>query len=407
MARLSPTGRLGILLLSLLPVLSAILQAQVSGLWGPDFGLLDEGSLHHHRAALELLETGRTSADFHPPGYAVFVAAVYFIAGPAPAALRIVQIGLLPIVVAAGAAAGRAIGGRQVGWGTAALMALHPALPRYALRVHGDLLLCLGVALVAAGALPLLRGRKGSSLIAGLGLALAVFIRPPWALLGPSLLLAGLAVGGFWRTGRALALPALLASAVLALNIAWFPPEEGALVRGAHAASSSMLLGSFQFDQQQWDWTFLGPGDPTWERYAESRDEVVLMHPGKGRPHPDVKRALREAAWQRYREPGRLPKKLFIGSARLFVQFPTGAARLVQWAFIAIDVVIGALALLGLVRLRKRALLVLAFLFVPLLLHSVLHVEPRYAVPARVVWYAAAWVGWLSIWANLPPGQSR
>lgn len=399
---MSPRGRLAILLLSALPILSAVMQMQGAGPWGADLGLLDEGSRPHHQAALDLLATGRTDADFHPPGYAVFLAAVYFLAGPVPAAVRITQILLLPIIVGATAAAGRALGGPRVGWGAAALMALHPAVPRYALRLHGDLLLVLGVSLVAAGALPLLRGRGGSSLLAGIGLAIAVFIRPPWALLGPLLVLAALVVSGPWRTARVMLLPAVLASAALALNILWFPPEEGALVRGSHAASSSLLLGTFQYDEQQWDWTFLGPGDPTWQRYARARDLVVMKHPGKGRPHPDVKRALRDEAWSRYREPGRLPKKLFIGTARLFVQFPTGAPRNLQWAFIAVDAVIGGLALLGLVRLRRRAPLVLAFVLVPVLLHSVLHVEPRYAVPARGLWYASASVGWLSLWAGLP-----
>ncbi len=348
---------------------------------------------HNHAMALEILRTGGTDGAFHPPGYAVFVAAVYGLFGADPGWVRLIQAALLPVPIACAAHVGRALGGRRVAWVAAAFMALHPAAARYATNLHADFLCLLGVSLVAAGALPWLLGGRGSKAATAAGIALALWVRPGWALLGLLLAFGGVTVSGPKRTVTALAPAAVLAVLALAANLLWFPPEPGAFVRGSHTASASLLLGSWQYEDRLWDWRFLGPGDPNYDRFRAQEDGIIASIPGKGRPHPEVKAAIRDAAWQRYRHPPRLFKKLAITSVRLWVLFPTGASPPVQFAFVALDGMIGLLALHGLLGLRRRAWVVVPFLATPWLLHALMHVEPRYAAPARAAWFACAALG--------------
>lgn len=351
----------------------------------------------YHAMALEILQTGATADAFHPPGYAAFVALIYGLFGAEPGWVRLVQAALLPVPVACAARIGRVLGGRGVALGAAGAMALHPAAARYATNLYSDLLCIVGVSMVAAGLIPVLVGRKGSSWVAAVGLALALWVRPGWALLGPLLVLAVLATGGTRLAGRTLWPVALVSGLALAANLAWFPPEPGAPVRGAHTASASLLLGTWQFEDRLWDWDFLEPGEPNYDRFRAQEDEVIASVPGKGRPHPDVKAAIRSAAWQRYRHPPRLFKKLGISAVRLWVLFPTGASPPVRWAFVLLDVAALLLALVGLRALGRRVWLVAPFVVTPLLLHGLMHVEPRYAVPARAVWFACAAVGVASL----------
>jgi hypothetical protein len=347
----------------------------------------------NHTMALDILRSGGTADAFHPPGYAVFVAAVYGLFGPEPGWVRLVQAAMLPIPIACAARVGRSFGGERVAWFAAAATALHPAVARYATNLHADLLCIVGVSLVAAGAIPALLGKRGSPWMAAGGLALAVWVRPGWALLGPLLVIGGLIVGGPRRTLRALAPAAGLSIAALALNLLWFPPERGAFVRGSHTASASLLLGSWQYEGRIWDWDFVGPGDPNYDAFRAQEDRIIASFPGKGRPHPEVKAAIRAAAWRRYGDPARMVKKLGISAVRLWVLFPTGASPPVQFAFVVLDVAVLFFALRGLLLLRRRAWLALPFLAVPLLLHGLMHVEPRYAAPARAVWFACAALG--------------
>jgi hypothetical protein len=347
----------------------------------------------NHTMALEILASGGSTDAFHPPGYAAIVAGIYGLFGPEPGWVRVVQAVLLPVPIFCAMRVGRALGGGGVAWFAALAMALHPAAPQYATNVHSDFLVLVAVSMVAGGALPSLVGGRGSPWMAALGLALAVWVRPAWALLGPLLLLGGFGVAGWRKSVRTLAPAALLSIVVLMVNLAWFPPEPGAVVRGSHAASASLLLGSWQYEGRWWDWRFVGPGDANYERFREHEDAIIASVPGKGRPHPDVKAAIRAAAWERYEDRDRMLKKVAISSVRLWVLFPTGASPPIQFAFVALDLLLLLLALRGLALLGRRSWLILPFLAVPLLLHGLMHVEPRYAVPARAVWYVCAVVG--------------
>ena len=138
MDRRSLARQLGVLLLAAAPLLwfwwlcDGQLFAPAEAL-GHTFG-------KNHAMAVEILQTGTTSGAFHPPGYAVIVAAVYGALGPEPGGVRIVQAALLGVPVACAAHVGRALGGRRVAYLAAAATALHPALPRYATYLHADLL---------------------------------------------------------------------------------------------------------------------------------------------------------------------------------------------------------------------------------------------------------------------------
>ena len=404
MDRRSLARQLGVLLLAAAPLLwfwwlcDGQLFAPAEAL-GHTFG-------KNHAMAVEILQTGTTSGAFHPPGYAVIVAAVYGALGPEPGGVRIEQAALLGVPVACAAHVGRALGGRRVAYLAAAATALHPALPRYATYLHADLLCAVGVSLLAAGAIPRLLGQKGSRAAAAVGLALALWVRPGWALLGPLLVLGGIAAVGTKQTARTLWPAAALSVLALGANLLWFPPEPGAPVRGSHTASASLLLGSWQYEGRLWDWDFVGPGDVNYERFREQEDAVIESVPGKGRPHPDVKAAIRAAAWQRYRHPPRLVRKVAISGVRLWVLFPTGASPPVQFAFVALDLAVLGFALAGIAALRRRAWLVVPFLAVPLLLHGLMHVEPRYAVPARAVWFACAAVGASRLWRSGGPRRT-
>lgn len=349
----------------------------------------------NHAMALDLLATGSTDDAFHPPGYAAFVAAVYALFGPEPGWVRIVQAAMLPVPAFCAARVGRALATRGVAQAAALMVVLHPLVPRYATNLHADFLTIVGVSLVAGGAVPALLRRRGSPWMAAVGLALALWVRPGWALLGPLLLVGGALVAGPRRTVRVLWPAAALSTAALVLNLQWFPPERGALVRGSHTASASLLLGSYQYEGRWWDWRFLGPGDPNYDAFRAHEDRIIASIPGKGRPHPDVKAAIRAAAWERYQVPGRGLKKVGISALRLWVLFPTGASPPVQFAFVVLDLIVLLLVLRGLLLLGPRAWVVVPFLVVPLLLHGLMHVEPRYAAPARAVWFACAACGLL------------
>lgn len=139
----------------------------------------------YHILAVNLLETGgltwdgETPTSFRMPGYPLFLAVVYAIAGPAPVAVRLAHAVLSAMTVIPVYFIGRRLGGKSVAAVAAVGVALHPFLLYMTGWVYSEtlffLLLWTGIWLFI---LALDHGSPRSAVLAGLTLGMATLVRP-------------------------------------------------------------------------------------------------------------------------------------------------------------------------------------------------------------------------------------
>ncbi len=371
----------------------------------PDFGGPEPKATHE--AALEILERGRTEMVFHPTGYAYLVAPVYLVLPRVPSSVLWVQILLLPSMVwSVARLAGLAGDGARRA--ALILMALYYPLGYYAASFSSVYPAMIFLSLALAWFLPS-DGRDHVAIRAmasGAALGIATCLRPNLGLVGLVLVLAS------WITTRDLRrtawriLPVAAVSLGLVVVMTWAnPPEPGQLTRGSQAFHRSVLQGSYQFADKWWDWDWYeSDGDPGFVAY---REHIARIEAETGRPFtaPESQPVVAREAWRRISDhPWLALKKAAISAVRIWILIPTHLSSLPIKVIIALqEFVLLASAVGGALVLRRRpaglALLAGTMVLVAAS-HLVLHVEPRYSLPARGAELALAAIGLERLWAT-------
>jgi 4-amino-4-deoxy-L-arabinose transferase-like glycosyltransferase len=235
------------ILLALLVLLAAGLRLAVTA-FGTTAGLggavrNDEDARDYHNLAVQLATRGRYAfgptygwgregTAWRPPGYPVFLAAIYRLAGPSFAAARLTNVALGALSVLLLFAAARGALGRTSAFWAAGLLAFDPYLVHLSSRVLSETLFVFQVALAFA---LMVRAQRGSA--AALAAAALVW---SWAALTRPAVFPVLAALPFWlwasSRGR-LGPGALLGRAVLVLVV-------GGLPIGLWAARNARVLGA-------------------------------------------------------------------------------------------------------------------------------------------------------------------
>jgi 4-amino-4-deoxy-L-arabinose transferase-like glycosyltransferase len=183
--RVTPRGRVVVLALMALAILARLiyvmtLERRIYWYDGTEYSRLALGLLEHGRY---VDEAGRASA-FWPPGYPLFLAAVYRIFGPSVLAIRVAQSVLGSLIVALVFAITRRLASPKVGYLAAAATAVYPL---YIYSTGAVLPIVLQTALVAGAFLLVLRASEKVSVSS----ALAGGLLAGWAVLtAPSSFLA-------------------------------------------------------------------------------------------------------------------------------------------------------------------------------------------------------------------------
>jgi hypothetical protein len=382
-----------------------------------------------HEAALEIVQTGRTAMTYHPTGYSYLVAVVYLLLPEAwrvPIAVLIVQIASLPLVAwCVGRIAAQFGDQRLELWGNWTAALYYP-LGYYAATFNNSFATLVFASLAVVGVLPLLGPNRslGRSLLSGLALGAVACLRPNFGLLGIVFVLA------LWRATRSFR-EAIIRSApiaavslgMLVLMTAINPPEPGQLVRGSQAAAKSLLEGTYQYSYDWWSWDWdrqpddmrtSGFDNPAVRDYFEHLQKIEV-ETGKPATDPVTQAAIRREAWSRIiGMPANTLKKVLVSTVRIWIFVPTHLSSMAVKVLIAVqEFLLLGFALAGLVLMRGcpgGRLLAIGVLAVPTMSHWLLHIEPRYSLPARGIEVALAVVAiealarWLKIVSSKPNG---
>ncbi len=385
---------------------------------GTPYGGYEPGLNHY--AAVEILQTGRTTMTYHPTGYAYLSGSLVVSAllPHLPLSMLAVQIASLPLAVWGVGRIARQFGGSNCrAWGEWGAGLYYPF--GYCAATFSNVYMTfLFATLSFAAFLPLLGGDEtanrsegrapgrslGRSLLVGLLLGLAACLRPNFGLFGVVFALA------LWRSTRSLweaiirSLPIAAVSLALLLTMtALNPPEPGQFARGSQAMNRSLLEATYQYSHQWWDWTWYeDESDPGFHDYLDHIHRIEA-ETGKPKTDPASQAAIGREAWKRILGmPGNTLKKILISSVRIWILIPTQLNSMpVEVAIAVQEFVLLGLTLAGLVGLwGKRGVFLLAagVMLVTTVQHWFLHVEPRYAMPARGIELALAAIATAGIW---------
>jgi hypothetical protein len=354
----------------------------------PDWGG-DEPAANHY-AALEILSTGRTTMMLHATGYSYLVALVYAFLPNVPLSVLAIQGLLLPAVVIATVRIAEKFGGDLAGRCALIVSGTYYAFPYYAAVFTGVFPPYLAVTGSIAVALPLLeKSAPRRAAIAGILLGVAVCCRPNMALVGVVLFASIWWATRSVKTAFVRVLPVgAISLGMLVLMTLVNPPEPGQFVRGSYPMNRSILEGTYQFQDRWWDWEPFGDEKVMAKFWVhEKRLEAESGHPME---HPDTQRLMRRDGLQRIRDyPLNSLKKAVISSVRIWILIPTQFDRLLyEVPFALLEGVLLALAIGGIVITRRRGgpwYLGVGVMAVVAAAHLVLHVEPRYSLPAKGV----------------------
>ena len=256
------------------------------------------------------------------------------------------------------------------------------------------------------------------SLWVGLAVGAVACLRPIFAFIGVVFVLA------LWRATHSLreavvrsAPIAVVSLAMLATMTAVNPPEPNQFVRGSQGMNCSMLAGTFQYTHTWWDWNWdLTLDDPGDQDYWVDRNRIIEEQTGKplvktddpeevaAAMTPATQLAIRREAWSRIIGlPGNTLKKVLISTVRAWILIPTQLSSMAAKMLIAAqEFLLLGLALCGLWLMNRRPglrLLAIGVLAVPTVSHWLLHVEPRYSLPAKGVELSLAVVAFVALGA--------
>jgi hypothetical protein len=187
------------------------------------------------------------------------------------------------------------------------------------------------------------------------------------------------------------------------------PAREGEHIRGGQGMARSLLMGSYQYAYQWWDWEPFETST-TLRGALEYRDhlERLQKQSGEGLDHPATQRLVIEAGWQRYMSsPALFLKKAFISAVSVWILIPTffGSA-LLSIAFAIAEATLLALAIDGYILTARTTRLwpfLLGLLLIPTLFHIPFHVEARYSSPMKPLELALAAVAITRLWSSRVP----
>ncbi|MCC6132326.1 MAG: hypothetical protein IT186_20580 [Acidobacteria bacterium] len=370
----------------------------------PDYG--GPEPFENHRAAVEILATGRTTMTFHPPGYAYLVAATYAIAPPVPFSVLVLQVLMLPVLVEVGALAARDLGSNLEQPARWAIAAYFPFA--YFASVFNSIfpttLAIASAAVLAKRAFD--RPTVGRTALAGLLIGVSACLRPNFALAG-----AGFVIG-LWLSRKSLmgfvkgaAVAGVVGGGLFAVVNTVNAPSTDQSLRGGYGLWAGILVGTYQYEYQWWDWDWYY--DESYRGFREYKAELSGIEHRSGKPvtHPASEPLLREAALRRLREnPGRTFKKMLISLVRIWVLVPTHLQAGTARVFVGVlELAVLGLGVIGLFKLRRSAFFWFAFsvIAIPMITHVILHVEPRYSLPAKPFIVIAALAGVRAIMSAL------
>ena len=367
--------------------------------------LAGDAAGYHQRAVDLSAGRGYLDADGRPtafkaPGYPFFLSGIYRLFGQNHRAVVWIQALLGGIVVLAGAALGRRIGGCPAGWLTGLLIAVSPPL----VRLSGTLL-TENLALF----LLMLMGWLGGVWADRRHLLRAIV----WGILCAALVLT--------RPGMGLLVPAAAAAA------AWHRlrrpgPESGRLLRQVLCAGviacSLIGLWTIRNHRQLGRWVPIStdggralysaviPLDGV--RYGFSADDAAARRIDRLPDEVDRDRAYRRAAWDRLRRaPGRLPAILGLRLGTLLVPW--------DWEIIARDGTARYNWLYGLlfpwilwgawqIRRTGHAVVLIGIPLGVLLLQTLLfYGSPRFRLPFEPFLLLLGALGWIAFWGERRP----
>lgn len=194
-----------------------------------------------HRTALQIVAGGAgDGAHFYQPLYGWFLALVYWLCGPQPALVRVVQLGLGLVTVALFYGVGREMRGNTTGLLAAAIAALYGPAVFFELQLLSP---ALTLPLTVLGLWLLLRAmRRGDAWLlapSGLAFGLALLARPNLATTLP------VALGAWWlAAGERRRRVTGAALAVAGLGVALLPSWVHNARAGAAAAAVSTSAGA-------------------------------------------------------------------------------------------------------------------------------------------------------------------
>jgi hypothetical protein len=374
----------------------------------PNFGGFEPALTQ--QAALDIVHTGRTDMTYHPTGYSYLVALVYLLLPSdglrLPLAMLIVQIAFLPVVVWCVGRMAAHFGGQSVEpWGRW-LAALYYPFGYYASAFNNSYATLVFASLSIVGVLRLLGTSRsiGQSALVGVALGIVACLRPNFCALGIVFVLTVWRATGSIREAILRTLPiAGVSIGLLALMTAINPPEPGQLFRGSQGAARSMLEGTYQYSYNWWSWDWDHQPDdlrttdfdnPAVRDFFEHLKRIEA-ETGKPATDPAAQGVIRREAWGRvFGLPGNTLKKILVSTVRIWIFIPTHLGSLAPKVAVAVqELVLLGLALTGAVVMRGALggrMLALGAMAVPTISHWLLHVEPRYSLPARGVELALA-----------------
>ncbi len=351
-----------------------------------------------HRAALEIVATGRTSMTYHPTGYSYLVALVYLFLPRVPLSVLWVQIASLPLVVwCVGQITGFFGGPRLTRWGVWAAAVYYPL--GYDAAVFTSIYPALVFTMLALVALLPALGPQSSwrmSVLAGAALGVVACTRPNFAFLGVVFVLAIWRATGSLRKALVRSAPiAAVSLGLLGLMTVLNPPEPGEFTRGSETMSRGLLEGTYEYLYRWWDWDWMeSPKDRAFREYNEQLRRIE-QETGKSFIDPVSQPVVRREAWRRIREnPAGALKKALISTVRVWINIPTHLqSMLIKVACAVQEFILLGFALAGLFLLDPncgRRVLAIGVMAVPTMTHWLSHVEPRYSLPGRGVELALA-----------------
>jgi hypothetical protein len=384
-------------------VLRGVHRYDAPGYGGPELRFTQWG-------AEEILATGTTDQVYHPSGHYYWVALVYLLLPRQLNSVIVVQILLLPALVAAATRLAREIGGDRSALAALVLNACYPAYAFYAAYPHGAFVLILLMTMTALLSIPLIRDDRVAwwqPVLAGLFLGATTCFKPYYGTVGIVLAVAVLYGRRSWRDLLARVTPVALVSLLLfgAMTLA-NPPREGELIRGGQGMARSLLMGSYQYAYQWWDaepfeTSTTLPGAIEYQAHLERLQQQT----GEDFEHPETQRLILEAGKQRYRDsPALLAKKALISIVSVWILVPSFAGSWILTAAFAVgELTLLALAIAGLVHTARTTRLwpfLLGLLLIPTLFHIPFHVEARYSSPMKPIELALAAVAITSLWSS-------
>jgi hypothetical protein len=240
--------------------------------------------------------------------------------------------------------------------------------------------------------------------LVGLALGLVACLRPNFSVLGIVFVLVLWRATKSFREAFVRSAPiAIVSAGMLTLMTVINPPEPGQIVRGSQAAAKSLLEGTYQYSYDWWTWDWdrqsddlrtTGFDNPAVRDYFEHLQRIEAAT-GKPTTDPATQAAIRREAWSRIIGlPANTLKKVLISTVRIWIFIPTHLSSMAAKVLIAAqEFVLLVLAMFGLALMNRSPgwrLLAVGVLAVPTISHWLLHVEPRYSLPARSVELALA-----------------